>query len=347
MCDAWFNQSAIHRFKTNLRTNLKIWKDDLNLICVSGGQNSMTMLHLMYTSLFGKAQRKLFFKVHVIHIDESALYGWDEEKRQECINSIVNICKEYNFNYTIVPLESVFDIQLIDPNTKNFELIEEDKEFINQVFKSSEENRSKLVELIKYPSGLCSNKEDFVFYLKKWVLLDFSLKFNFKKLLLGWSGISITAKVLSEISKGRGITMPSNVSYVDDRYLEEIKFMNPMKDYLYNEIDEYIRINNVSHSGKNDPSLLDSKKGKTLPGAGSMNSLCQDFIVTLQESNTQTMHTILRTLGKLQISTGEESKTEFWVLCYGVVDHATNVLEVGSNIKSITPEGICTLMENG
>ena len=270
----------------------------------------MSMLHLMYTSLFGNAQRKLFFKVHVVHIDESAIFGWDEAKRQEYINSIISKCNEYNFNYSIIPIESIFDIQNINPNTKEYNICEEKKDYVNQVFESSEENKEKLIELIKYPSGLCSNKEDFVFYLKKWVLLDFALKYNFKKLLLGCSGLSITAKVLSEISKGRGLTMPSNVSYVDDRYLEEIKFMNPMKDYLYNEIDEYIRINSVSNSGKNDPSLLDNKKGKTLPGAGSMNTLCQDFIVKLQDSNTQTMHTILRTLGKLQVTTSEESKTE-------------------------------------
>lgn len=118
ICEPCFSQSTIHRFKTSLRTNLKIWKDDMNLMCVSGGPNSMSMLHLMYTSLFGKAQRKLFFKVHVAHIDESVIYNWSEEKRQEQINLIVNTCQEYGFNYTIIPIENVFNIQCLNPNTK-------------------------------------------------------------------------------------------------------------------------------------------------------------------------------------------------------------------------------------
>ena len=81
--------SVVHRFKSSLRVNLKIWKDDLNLICISGGSASMALLDLMHNSLFGDeekekdgavkiTQRKMFFKVHVLHIDEGrAVYGWD------------------------------------------------------------------------------------------------------------------------------------------------------------------------------------------------------------------------------------------------------------------------------
>lgn len=53
VCKGCFMESMIHRFKMSLRTNLKIWKDDLNLICISGGSNSMALLDLMHDSLFG------------------------------------------------------------------------------------------------------------------------------------------------------------------------------------------------------------------------------------------------------------------------------------------------------
>lgn len=43
----------MHRFKSSLRKNLKIWKDDLNLICISGGSSSMALLNMMHESLFG------------------------------------------------------------------------------------------------------------------------------------------------------------------------------------------------------------------------------------------------------------------------------------------------------
>ena len=53
VCRVCFMEGLVHRFKMSLRTNLKIWKDDLNLICISGGSNSMALLDLMHESLFG------------------------------------------------------------------------------------------------------------------------------------------------------------------------------------------------------------------------------------------------------------------------------------------------------
>jgi len=44
----------------------------------------MAMLNMLYLSLFGgSSNKKMFFKVHVIYIEEgSALYGWDPSKRE-------------------------------------------------------------------------------------------------------------------------------------------------------------------------------------------------------------------------------------------------------------------------
>lgn len=87
VCKLCFMESMIHRFKMSLRTNLKIWKDDLNLICISGGSNSMALLDLMHESLFGtstQTQRKMFFKVHVLYIDEGrAVFDWGEKEHQQ------------------------------------------------------------------------------------------------------------------------------------------------------------------------------------------------------------------------------------------------------------------------
>jgi hypothetical protein len=92
--------SVVHRFKSSLRTNLKIWKDDLNLICISGGSASMALLDLMHNALFGNeeseekgavkiSQRKMFFKVHVLYVDEGpAVYGWTPEFHQKQIEMI-------------------------------------------------------------------------------------------------------------------------------------------------------------------------------------------------------------------------------------------------------------------
>lgn len=92
----------------------------------------MALLHMMHESLFGSSNRKMFFKVHVLHIEESAtVYGISEEQRQKNIDFIVNICKSYNFSYTVIPIEQIYsvsteiDLKAIDESIKA--KIEEEK----------------------------------------------------------------------------------------------------------------------------------------------------------------------------------------------------------------------------
>lgn len=51
----------------------------------------------------------MFFKCHVLYVDEGLIYDWSEEEREWNINLIQDFCKNNNFPFTIVPLERVFD----------------------------------------------------------------------------------------------------------------------------------------------------------------------------------------------------------------------------------------------
>lgn len=178
-----------------------------------------------------------------------------------------------------------------------------------------------------------------IFYFKKWLMLDFALTFGFKKLLLGCSALSVTTKVLSEIAKGRGLSLPNDVCYQDDRYLSEINLLNPMRDFIQKEIAIYNKVNKVKIIPQLNLSIVDSKKGKNLPGFGNMNILCEQFMELQTAQNSQSIHTVLRTSNKLKVSSIQEQNSTFCPLCYGIVDHATNILEVGSNVKSVSFEG--------
>ena len=89
-CKACFLDVFSHRFRASLRKNLKIWKDDLNLIALSGGSNSMAMMHLLYSSLLeNQGTKKMFFRVHIIYIDEGkAVYNWSDEESERNLNLI-------------------------------------------------------------------------------------------------------------------------------------------------------------------------------------------------------------------------------------------------------------------
>jgi len=99
--------------------------------------------------------------------------------------------------------------------------------------------------LIDLVSPLCSNKEDFILYMIKKLLLKFALRFGFKKLLLGTNALSVASKTMSEISKGWGMSLPHLIHFVDNWYPEDTVFMNPIKDFLEKEIAIYIKLHDV------------------------------------------------------------------------------------------------------
>lgn len=68
----------------------------------------MALLNLIYAALFGPSQRKMFFNVHVLYIDETAIYNWDESTSEEYVKIVTDACEQYGFKYTIVPSECYF-----------------------------------------------------------------------------------------------------------------------------------------------------------------------------------------------------------------------------------------------
>lgn len=204
----------------------------------------MALLHLMYDSLFGDAQRKMFFKVHIIHIDESAVYDWSDEERTANLNVIKAACERYGFEWTIIPIERVFELDSLNPNEEDTTTYTP-TEYVNVEYEGSSELGAKLREMLAAVSPVCSNREDLIYYFKRWLILDFARTNGFKKLLLGRSSLSVTTKTMSEIAKGRGLTLPHEIAFIDDRYFHDIKMMNPIKDCLQKEIASYTAINDV------------------------------------------------------------------------------------------------------
>ena len=58
----------------------------------------------------------MFFKVHVLYIDEGrAVYGWDDHTHKSHLDMIKELCeKRYQFTFTILPLEAVYDVNSHD-----------------------------------------------------------------------------------------------------------------------------------------------------------------------------------------------------------------------------------------
>jgi tRNA(Ile)-lysidine synthase TilS/MesJ len=89
-------------------------------------------------------------------------------------------------------------------------------------------------------------REDIILYFKRWIIVDFALKYNFKKLLFGTTGHKVSTLLLSQLAKGRGASIAHEISYIDDKNFNgRLTFMNPMREFLQKEIALYNFINKV------------------------------------------------------------------------------------------------------
>ena len=91
---------------------------------------------------------------------------------------------------------------------------------------------SKLIESLAAPFAA-----DLCFYLKKWLIADFCLTFNFKRVLLATTGHKVATQLIGALAKGRGASIYSEVAFSDDKnFGGRVSFCNPMKEFLQKEI---------------------------------------------------------------------------------------------------------------
>ena len=256
VCWECLENMLVHRFKNAITRHCGIQKDYPNLVAISGGSNSMAMLHFLYNCLGGNTStKKMFFKIHVLYIEEGpAVYGWSPELIQQHRQLIAQTCERYQFAYTIVPLESVFDIKQDFINK-----VASPEELNSEIYKAFHQNlpvnactevadidqrRQHLGELIGSLDAAFA--ADLCLYLKKWLIADFCLNFNFKRVLLATTGHSIATKLIGAIAKGRGASIYNEVAYFDDKnFGGRVSFCNPMKEFLQKEIAIFNHKNQV------------------------------------------------------------------------------------------------------
>jgi len=54
----------------------------------------------------------MFFKIHIVYIDEAeSIFNVSAEEALRRRNFIIDHCTKYKFNYTILNLESIYDVK--------------------------------------------------------------------------------------------------------------------------------------------------------------------------------------------------------------------------------------------
>ena len=231
LCLNCFDNIIIHKFKSNLRTSCKIRQEDYLLVCISGGNFSMSMLELFRESFNdSNSKRKLFFKIKILYIDDS-IFLKDKEKvineRQKRKQFIENKLNEYKFDYEILYLEKVMNL-----NNEDFK-VKEKNDYDNILM----DKFFKIFENIPNEGGF---RTKFIQICINNLIFSYALKNNFTKIVFGNNGQGLVRQSFFNIITGNGKDIKHNITQLDNTYLNgKILIYRPLQDFFDKEISYF------------------------------------------------------------------------------------------------------------
>ncbi|KAG2393491.1 hypothetical protein C9374_007022 [Naegleria lovaniensis] len=308
-----FIENTHKQFKINL--NERITKGDCVLVCFSGGVSSTAMLCMLNQCVSPNPNWKLHFKWEYLFVDISGALGMSDDERRRLYEQITTVCSNTNEHNQTLHIRSIEDM-LFDGS------VEKMRDFIFKQFKTM------------------SVHEDLLNQMVKTCIYKFAAEKNFKQVLTGENANRLAIGVLSEISKGRGYTIPLHIQLEDSSMNGiptfnpssdlPITFIRPMKTFLANELAIYIYWFKMNQN-------LFVKDITTKVGVrqSTIYRLVEDFVSMLQKDYPSTVHAILRTIEKLK--TPEQTRIKC-ALC-GAFLSEEDVQELKNSLERITESG--------
>ena len=305
LCYNCFEEIISHKFRSNLRTNCKIRHEDYVLVCISGGNASMAMLNMFYKTFYETTtNRKLFFKLKILYIDDSIFNPEKEQivkERETKRNFLTSLCSKYHFDIDIINLENIFLI-----NDKNSNLTNS---------QTNIDNVDKYLSIFNKIPTKGGFRSQFVRITTQNLIFAHCLRNSFTKIVYGSSGQGVVKDLFSQITIGKGCNIRHSTSYLDEFYLGgKIQILKPLRDFFNKEILYYNYYNKIdvlySH--------FDMDKS---------DSILNQFFETLQSTKLSTVPSVINTAEKLILDKNDSKYCKF---CLGKYDTPVTSLEFGS-----------------
>ena len=316
LCLDCFNEIIIHKFKSNLRTCCKIRQEDYILVCISGGNFSMGMLEMFRQSFDdSKSNRKLFFKIKILYIDDSLLLKDKEKileernKRKSFLNKIMTA---YKFDYDIINLEKVMDLNNKDINLNQNDIYE------NNLIE-------KYLNILESIPNIGGFKTKFIQITINNLIFFYSMKNNFLKIVFGNNGQGLVGQTFFSIITGNGKDVKHNITHTDNSYLNgKVIIYRPLQDFFNKEImyfNHYSKVEIIYPIYKDD----------------NLTKILSSFIGKLQSEKLNTVPSVVNTAEKVV----QYKSDKICKFCLSNMDKNKNQLEFG--IDNVLNDEDCLL----
>jgi len=279
------------------------------LLPLSFGSSSASLLHILDQHLQVQYQKmnRAAYELHIVHVD---LY-LDATDRKSSSDLLEKYKVRFpRHKYSRVGLEDALYLESI--NWKSLGLENAPK------LDSEKSGTEQLQELIGVmPSA--TSKADIVSTLLTRLLVDIAQKNDCETILFGDSTTRLAEKTLTETAKGRGFSLPWQVSDIMSPY--GIGFNYPLRDLLKKELVAFSSLTSPSLTEltiRQEPSSHISASSKLV----TIDDLMAQYFESVEENYPSIVANVVRTSSKLQTLNGELTKS--CGLCGLPVSHGTD-----------------------
>jgi cytoplasmic tRNA 2-thiolation protein 2 len=262
------------------------------LLPLSHGVSSTTLLHILDLHLNTQRSKtnRTGFSISVLVIDEGS-------QNPAAAERLHKIRERYaNHEYASLPLHDVF--RLLPDDASLRDLI---PGLQNQEATTTQEQLASMIASLTSATA----RADVLSTLRTRLIVEFAKQSGCESILWGDSTTRLAEKTLAETAKGRGFSLPWQVS--DGKSPFDINFHYPLRDVLKKELFSYVDLAEPALASL----VYEPLSGATQASMSSKNTTIDDlmkqYFESVEENFPSIVSNVVRTTGKLEIPAGATS----------------------------------------
>jgi cytoplasmic tRNA 2-thiolation protein 2 len=259
------------------------------LLPLSHGVSSTTLLHILDLHLNTQRSKtnRTGFAISVLVVDEGSLDSARLGRVRE---------RYANHEYASLPLHDVF--RLLPDDASLRALLPESQ--IQEVPSTQEQLTSLIASLTS-----ATARADVLTTLRTRLIVEHAKQTGCESILWGDSTTRLAEKTLAETAKGRGFSLPWQIS--DGKSPFDINFHYPLRDVLKKELFSYVDLAEPALSAL----VYEPQSGATQASMSSKNTTIDDlmkqYFESVEENFPSIVSNVVRTTGKLEVPAGATS----------------------------------------
>ncbi|XP_069962817.1 cytoplasmic tRNA 2-thiolation protein 2 [Bactrocera oleae] len=279
-CRCCFLLFVNHKFRSTVGSSKALPRNAEILLVFDGSSESIVLLDMLQKAQSESNFKRLHCDFKVLFIDDYEVYKsiCDINDYKCYIQQVKDFLLSYhNIKCYVTNLSSDINQEPFDINDMDIYL-----------------NRIMEIEIV-FANDInniqtSTSRNEFIKLRRKNLVASMATFLRCKYAFIPTINISIATDLLSAIVLGQGNNVAYDVAFKDDRLVNGIKIMRPIKDLSETEVLLYMRARNIKFFDRRDHVTYASS---------SLQRITESFIRNLQKNYTSTVSTIIRTGNKI------------------------------------------------